>query len=265
MKRLTEKDDWSPDYAESDSEHRIDGIEEFYRTNENIRELWDRVLLPRLRDCGARTAVEIGSAPGQNLIELANGLGITPFGIEYTEEGTELNRRLFARHGIGADHVLCDDFFSPALDSRLGTFDIALSFGFVEHFDDPVPVIRRQLEFCRVGGYVIIIIPDLRGIYYVWNAVFNARVIETHNTTMMRNDSFFKMCEGIASLEVIFKGSIGTFEYGLLTHAGKFIPRAGISLVRRISPAIRAFDRHVLARLGLGQSPYLVVIGKRVG
>ena len=263
MKRLTEKTDWSPDYAIDDTAGRFDGIEAFYRTNRNTRALWDDVLLPVLRDRGAKTALEIGSAPGQNLIELANGLGITPFGIEYTDEGARLNRQLFVRNGFSPDNVLCEDFFAPALDARLCTFDIVLSFGFVEHFDDPAPVIRRQIDFCRVGGYAVVVIPNLQGLYYFWNQIFNPKVIETHNTGMMRNGAFFRMCEAAGGFEVIFKGAVGSFDHGLLTHDGKFIPRVGISLLRRLASATRALDRYILSPLGVGHPPYLVVVGQR--
>lgn len=263
MKRLTEKDDWIPDYAIDDVAQRLDGLEKFYRTNKNMRELWDIVLMPLLRGRGAKSAVEIGSAPGQNLIELAKALQVTPFGIEYTEEGVRVNRKLFERNGISPDNVLCEDFFAPALDGRLGTFDIALSFGFVEHFDDPAAVIRRQIDFCRVGGYPVIVIPNLQGLYYYWNKGFNPRVIETHNTAMMRNGAFFKMCEEIGNLQIVFEGSIGAFDHGLLTHRGQFMARAGISLLRRLEPAMQWLDRFILTPLGLGHAPYLVVVGRK--
>jgi SAM-dependent methyltransferase len=263
MNRLTEKDDWSPDYVTDDIAQRLAAAETFHRTNKNVRELWDRVLLPILRECGARTAVEIGSAPGQNLVRLSKELGVAPFGIEYTEEGARLNRELFIRNGLNPDNVLCEDFFSPTLDSLAGTFDIVVSFGFVEHFDDPVPAIKRQIDFCRPGGYVAIIIPNIQGIYYVWNKVFNPRVIETHNTAMMRNGAFFAMCEEIANFEVIFGGSDGAFEYGLLTHNNSFISRAAVSIMRRLAPGLRLFDQRVLAPLGVGLPSNLVVVGKK--
>jgi len=265
MKCLTNREDWSPDYRVDDVSRRLGEIEMYYNSNRNLRELWDDILLPLLRTCGAQSAVEIGSAPGQNLIELARGLGITPFGIEYTEEGAQLNRRLFVRNGLSPDNVINEDFFSPTLDTHFGRFDITLSFGFVEHFDDPTPVIRRQIDFCRIGGHAVIVIPNIQGLYYVWNNTFNRRVIETHNTTMMKDQMFFKLCEGIGNLEIIFSGAVGAFDYGLLTHNGKFFPRAGISVLRRMAPVLHVFDKYFLANLGLGQPPYLMVVGKRIG
>jgi len=264
MRRLTEKDDWSHDYEIDDVSRRLDDVETFYQTNRSIRELWDSVLLPALRSHGARSALEIGSAPGQNLIELAKGLGITPFGIEYTEAGARLNRQLFLRNGISPNNVRCEDFFSPALDALMGSFDIVLSFGFVEHFDDPLMVIKRQIDLCRTGGYAVIVIPNLQGLYYWWNKFFNSRVIETHNIAMMRDNVFFKMCESIGNLQVVFRVFVGAFDYGLLTHRGQFMARVGITLLRRVAPATQALDRHVLAKLGLGHQPYIVVVGKKL-
>jgi len=263
MKRLTEKDDWSPDYVKADIVQQLAAAETFQRTNRNARDLWDCILLPILRTCNARTAVEIGSAPGQNLVKLAKELGVTPFGIEYTEEGARLNRELFVRNGLNPDNVLCEDFFSPALDSLAGTFDIVTSFGFVEHFDEPVPVIKRHIDFCRVGGYVAISIPNIQGIYYFWNKVFNPRVIETHNTAIMRNGVFFALCEELDNFEIIFSGSNGAFEYGLLTHNGSLISRAAVSIMRRLAPGLCLFDRLVLAPLGAGHPSHLIVVGKK--
>jgi SAM-dependent methyltransferase len=264
MKRLTQKDDWSPDYETDDVARRLDDIEQFYRANKNIRDLWDFVLLPILREAGARSAVEIGSAPGQNLVELAKGLAVTPFGIEYTEEGARLNRQLFLRNSISPDNVHCEDFFSPAIDALRGSFDVALSFGFVEHFDDPIIVIKRQIDLCRTGGYVVIVIPNLQGLYYWWNRFFNPHVIETHNIAMMKDNAFFKMCESIGNLQVVFRGLVGAFDYGLLTHRGQFMARAGITLLRQGAAAAQVLDRHVLAKIGLGHAPYMVVVGKKL-
>jgi SAM-dependent methyltransferase len=263
MKRLTEKNDWSPDYVTDDFSQRIAVAETFHRTNRNVRELWDCVLLPILKKGHFRTAVEIGSAPGQHLVRLSKELGLIPYGIEYTEEGARLNREMFARHGLSPDNVLHEDFFSPALDRLSGTFDLVASFGFVEHFADPVPVIKRHLDFCRSGGYVAIVIPNLQGIYYVWNAIFNPRLIEIHNTAMMKNGTFFKMCRNIENFDVIFSGSSGAFEYGQLTHDARFVSRACVSVMRRLAPVIYLFDRFVLTPFGGGHPSHLVVIGRK--
>ncbi len=265
MKRLTRQDDWAGDYQVDDLDRRLQEIEAFYRTNRSLRELWDAFLLPTLRGKGAHNAVEIGSAPGWNLLEMARGLDVTPYGIEYTEDGVALNRHLFAVNGIDAENVRCEDFFSDAIDDWRGKFDIVSSFGFVEHFDDTVAVLRRHLDLCQPGGYIVVTIPKLHGPYYTWNKWFNPRVIETHNIDLMRGDTFFERFETIEGLEIIDRKIIGAFDYGLLTHRGQFVARLGISLLRRVDRLSQAIDRHVLTRLKLGLAPYMAVVGRKVG
>lgn len=264
MNRLTEKAFWSKDYVTDDERGYLDAVQETYRTNRSLRELWDEVLLPRLRDERAQTVVELGSAPGYNLIELAKGLGVTPYGIEYTEEGTRTNRRLFARHGYDAENVICDDMFAPSLDRLRGRFDIAMSFGLIEHFDDPKGAIERQVEFCRPGGIVIAGIPYLRGAYALWNDAFDPEVRATHNMRLMKGNAFFDLCDSIAAIKVELRASVGVFEYGLLQHRNQVLARAGISALRRVAPVLTWLDRHVLRPVGLGHPPYLVVVARKV-
>lgn len=263
MKRLTEKEDWSSDYKDADLDRRLDDIEFLYRSDANMRELFDRVVLPILARGRPRSVLEIGSAPGQNLIEVFRSTGAVPYGIEYTEEGAALNRRLFRRNGVDPANVRCEDFFSAALDDWRGKFDATLSLGFVEHFEEPQIAIRRQIDLCGPEGCAVVTIPNLQGIYYWWNRLFNPRVIETHNIKLMRSDRFFHIFEQWNDIHVTFKGYVGSFEYGLLTHRGQFVARAGIWLLRRLAPAIQMVDRHVLSKIGLSQAPYQVVVANK--
>src|SRR5437899_107862 len=77
--------------------------------------LWNVILPPHLEDRRGATAVEIGSAPGSFLAQLHDRFGLVPYGIEYSPPGAELNRRVFASHGIDPGHVIQADFFDPAL------------------------------------------------------------------------------------------------------------------------------------------------------
>src|SRR5689334_6938717 len=62
--------------------------------------LWDVLYAQHLpREKGARV-LEIGSAPGQHLVQLWRSFGYEPFGVEYSEKGVQVNRELFERHGL---------------------------------------------------------------------------------------------------------------------------------------------------------------------
>lgn len=263
MKRLTKKDDWAGDYRGEVG--AVEAVETFHRANKNIREMWDSALLPLLRVGSPASALEIGSAPGGNLIEAWKMLGAIPVGIEYTESGAELNRQVFRHYGLDPNNVICDDFFSPTLDHLKDKFDLVMSFGFVEHFADTFSVISRQISFCRAGGHVVITIPRLRGLYAAWNNAFDPRVAATHNMSLMRDEVFFRVCESVPGFAIKFRGAVGSFEYGLLTHRGQFLARVGIASLRRLAPVLQFLDRRLLSKIGLGHAPYLVVVGERTG
>jgi len=49
------------------------------------------------------------------------------------------------------------------------SFDIVLSFGLIEHFNDPVPMLRTMKSALRKGGCMITIIPNFIGLYhFLW-------------------------------------------------------------------------------------------------
>ena len=265
MKRLTEISDWRSNYDFEDLQDKLSKIEVFNDTNTNIRKLWDDVIFPILPKNGLEKAIEIGSAPGQHLIELSRRIGVVPFGVEYTVEGVILNRALFEKNKIDANNVLHLDFFDPSIEKLYNSFDISFSFGFIEHFDNPTEVIERQLRLCKPGGYFIIVIPNLQGIYYWWNRIFNHKVIEIHNISLMRDNVFFEIFKNLDNSEVLFAGYVGNFDFGLLTHDGQFLAKVGITVIRRLASFLGFFDRVILAPIGLGNPVYQVVVGRRTG
>ena len=77
--------------------------------------LWEVIYkkyMPRQK--GAKL-LEIGSSPGNNLIRLNRKFGFIPYGIEYSANGVELNKKVFAANGIDTDNVIFADFFSKQI------------------------------------------------------------------------------------------------------------------------------------------------------
>ena len=112
--------------------------------------------LAHLGDKPGQRVIEVGSAPGRNLVRLHRRFGLDPWGVEYTATGARLNRGRFEAIGVDPAQVIEEDALSDAFLSRWGgQFDVVFSMGFIEHFDDPGPVVRRHIELCRPGGLVV--------------------------------------------------------------------------------------------------------------
>jgi 2-polyprenyl-3-methyl-5-hydroxy-6-metoxy-1,4-benzoquinol methylase len=84
------------------------------------------------------------------------------FGIDYSEIGCEKARRILNNEGINGK-IICSDFFYPPED-MIEKFDIVISFGVIEHFENTKDCINAFSKFLKPGGYIISFIPNLTGI-----------------------------------------------------------------------------------------------------
>jgi len=135
--------------------------------------------------------VEIGSAPGYFITELASLMKAEPFGIEYSKSGAEMNRKVFSMHGYPEKNVIEADFFSDSfMAENEERFDMVVSRGFIEHFDDPTDAIERHIRLVGRGGYLIVIVPNKSGVNRLFSLFFNRDSLKMHNLEIMRIGKF---------------------------------------------------------------------------
>lgn len=232
--------------------------------------LW-RVVFPRYlpASCSGLSVVEIGSAPGDFLVQFANTFGATPYGVEYTRHGAERNRYNFARNGLDPDNVIEADFFSQEfLDAHSERFDIVISRGFIEHFQDVEAVVARHAEVLRPGGLLFLQIPSLRGVYYPWTKAFNPALLPLHNLDIMLLPSFRKLFER-QPLEILRCSYFGTFSFWMFTAPddarwlnrvgrGLIVLQRGLNLLFRLAFADRGCETAMF-------SPNLLFVGRKRG
>ena len=78
-----------------------------------------------------------GDDPGATKLvgEIIDRFGYDPYGVEYTDQGVEVNRRVFSRRGLDPAHVIHADFLSREFqDCYRGAFDVVCSPGTVVLF-----------------------------------------------------------------------------------------------------------------------------------
>jgi SAM-dependent methyltransferase len=179
---------------------------------------WNTVLATHLPHGGR--AIEIGSAPGDNLARLKLQFDCEPFGIEYTEEGVKANRETFKSIGVPMENVIHADFFDDAfLERHRGAYDVVLSCGFIEHFDNPREVVDRHLALLKPGGTLIISIPRLVGINYLLAKLFAPDMLPIHNLRIMRRRAFLGLFDP-ASVDRLFAGYCGVVNVSIVTSHG---------------------------------------------
>jgi SAM-dependent methyltransferase len=180
--------------------------------------LWDVALPQHLpARCAGLSVLEVGSAPGDFLVQFANRFGATPYGVEYTHHGCELNRTAFKANGFDPRNVLEGDFLSEEFAaSNRERFDIVVSRGFIEHFDDVEPVLAQHVTVLKPGGLLIVMIPKLDGIYYPWTKIFNPALLPLHNLDIMKLLHFRQLFAHLP-VDPLQCGYFGTFNFWMFT------------------------------------------------
>lgn len=159
---------------------------------------------------------EIGSAPGWNLLNFKERLGYVPFGIEYSHVGAEQNRKKFIAAGVPAENVIEADFFSQDLHQQYKEyFDVVMSGGFVEHFDNPKDVIQKHLDLLRPGGYLIVTVPNFQGVNSILAKFFNKDIVRTHNFGILHKEGFRSIFPGSDKVHSLYCNYFGTTYFGV--------------------------------------------------
>jgi SAM-dependent methyltransferase len=172
-------------------------------------DFWN-VLLPRyIPKDPAGKVLEIGVAPGLEVLRFHERFGYEPHGIEFSAAGAEATRGNFAARGIGLSNVIEGDFFDEALLTRHeAEFGVVFSRGFVEHFADPAQAIRNHLRLTKPGGLIVISIPRLTGFHYLLARALVPEQIAIHNRGIMWLEPFRKLFE-YPDIETLFCGYRG--------------------------------------------------------
>jgi SAM-dependent methyltransferase len=229
--------------------------------------LWE-IILPRyFRLPKEAKVVEVGSAPGDFLVKLSEQYGCIPYGIEYSPVGVELNRATFQKHGFDPDNVIHADFFDESLRRRyFQYFDAVVSKGFIEHFTDIEPLLDRHIDLLKPGGYLLVDVPNFRGVNYVLARLFDRGAIPRHNLDIMSRVAFANLFTR-PDLHELCCGYYGTFSFYLFTADESKLAKSALKLCHRMQPLLNLTFRTLLGKRHVETalfSPFLQYIGRKV-
>ena len=227
--------------------------------------LWDVVLPKFIKHINTAKVIEVGSAPGKNLIKWHKLFGHIPFGVEYTEAGTEINRKLFVQNNLDPENIIKADFLSEDfLNSNSEKYDVVYSMGFIEHFDNPALIVQNHLKILKKGGILFISIPNLKGLYNFTLKIFYPEILKIHNLEIMELDTYKKLFDSQNNLEILHFGYVGTIDLNIL----QFRKFRFMSKVAHYSQMfLNFFCKIFFGKSGFESrfaSPYLVFIGRKI-
>lgn len=231
--RLTDEPFWDTFWASVEVPAEVD------RTS-----IFDRSFLPILARgiaaSGARKVVEVGCAPGRWLSYCARQHGLAVTGYESSSTGARKTRENFAAQGIEGN-VVEEDFLTADLPRE--AFDLVLSLGFIEHFDDPTDVVARHAQLLRPGGVLVLEVPNLRGITLALLRWSRSTLLAHHNMAVMAPRELDRLA-GASGLHRLEVGYFGGFEPSYVDLSAKSLPfRAAFSAVGRVRRMAPVLDR----------------------
>jgi SAM-dependent methyltransferase len=208
------------------------------------------VLSRFLSHAGGGDAIEIGCGTGNYMIYINKEFGYRVDGLDYSDNMDYVRANL-SYNGIHDAELFRADFFEFAPPRK---YDLVLSGGFAEHFDDHELVVRKHAEWAKPGGLVVIIVPNLTHIHRLLCGWFAPDVLRIHRFPLMRSSVMRQTLEK-AGLRVLHCDYHKTF-------------RPVYKLPRTIDLSIRAV-RKLLRVSGLDDignrfgSPYLISVARK--
>ena len=181
-----------------------------------------------LKDKKKFSVLEIGCANSIWPIYFHQYFNAEVYGVDYSEVGCEKSRALLDHYHIPGE-IYCADLFSPP-SNLLQKFDLVVSFGVVEHFEDTAYCLKSCAAFVIPGGLLLTLIPNIpsvigfiqkfvdREVYDVHVPLTKKKLINAHKATdlkLMHCEYFMSM-----NLSVVNSGSFSSHRFNpFLRHA----------------------------------------------
>lgn len=117
---------------------------------------------------GARV-LEVGAGSGRDSVTLAER-GATVVLLDYSMASLEVARDVARRSGVRPLLVRADALRMPF---REGTFDTVFHQGLLEHFRDPMPLLRENVRALKRDGILVVDVPQR---YHLYTAMKHALI-----------------------------------------------------------------------------------------
>lgn len=110
-----------------------------------------------------KRVMEVGAGSGRDLLGLAQrgAIGVV---LDYSPGSLAIVSRLAREQGIAVHLVQADALAMPFRD---GTFEVVFHQGLLEHFRDPMPLMRENARVTAPGGRVVVDVPQTFHLYTV--------------------------------------------------------------------------------------------------
>jgi len=192
----------------------------------------DLIFKSMLQPDTSKRLLEIGAGRSMWLPYFAQNFGFDVFGIDYSKQGCMLAERNLKLAGVKG-HIFCEDFTQA--DVRLkGYFDIITSFGVIEHFNNPLEIIKLTKNFLKADshGLIITVVPNTAGRMMQIQKLLDRDVFNIHKVFSLKELSNYHKKNG---MYVTLERYLQFIDFGVLNYQGLFKGRSHRWVLRGIT------------------------------
>ena len=214
-------------------------------------------LAATIKQENVKTAIELGGFPGYYAAFLKKYFNLDVTLLDYFIHQPVTDALLAANQLKTEDvHVIETDLFSYTTEKQ---FDLVLSCGLIEHFNDTADIISRHISFVRPGGTLFITLPNFRGLNGWFQKSFDKENYDKHNIDCMDPELLRRICEQ-AGLKVVQSRYFGRFSLWLENERQKTVAvrllKKTLWFIGKVVTKVIPFDSKPL-------SPYIVLEAKK--
>lgn len=158
------------------------------------------ILAKLIKDKNIKNAIELGGFPGYyaTYLKKYEHLDTTLFDY-FIHEG--LINQLLDKNGLkpGDINIIEADLFDYQPKTL---YDLVLSFGLIEHFNDSKAIIETHLQFLKPGGTLFITLPNFKSINGWIQKKFDKANYDKHNISSMDPKLLESYCRELGLTEV---------------------------------------------------------------
>ncbi|HEY5327569.1 MAG TPA: methyltransferase domain-containing protein [Mucilaginibacter sp.] len=147
-----------------------------------------------------KTAIELGGFPGYYAAYLKKYQHLDTTLFDYFIHQGLINQ-LLEKNGLkpGDISIIEADLFTYHPEKL---YDLVLSFGFIEHFNDTKAIIATHLQFLKPGGVLFITLPNFKGVNGWIQRTFDRDNYDKHNISSMDPKLLAEYCRELGLTEV---------------------------------------------------------------
>jgi 2-polyprenyl-3-methyl-5-hydroxy-6-metoxy-1,4-benzoquinol methylase len=178
IKSIVSKKYWDTTWENSTMPKEIEYGDKKLKNTVNIE--FDKIFSKILSQANLQqtSLLEVGCANSAWLPYFKKRFGFEVSGLDYSELGCKKSMDFLAHEGV-VGNIYCEDFFNDDSD-LVGKFDIVVSFGVVEHFENTAATLEALAKYLKPDGVLITIVPNLSGIIGFIQKRLDRKVFDLH-------------------------------------------------------------------------------------